>query len=276
LTEKFKKIISIYLCKHIVLDSLCVWRLIEMKMKIKIINPNTLLEMTDRIRESAEQYARPETEIVCVSPEKGPITIEDYYDEAIATVGVMEEVQKGEREEGGYDGYIIACFGDPGLYQCREITEVPVVGIAESSLLLATTLGTKFSILGILDRFKVPYEELVHKVGLQSRCAAVVCNDVTVQDFEKDRGKAKNALLEAGKKAIKEYGAEVMCLGCAGMAGLDIELEKALGVPVLDPIGAAVKVCEGLIELGKKTSKINTFKPPEKKEIKGYPKILQP
>jgi allantoin racemase len=64
-------------------------------MKIKIINPNTCLEMTHSIEVCAKKYANSGTEIIAVSPERGPITIEDYYDEALATVGVMEEIRKG-------------------------------------------------------------------------------------------------------------------------------------------------------------------------------------
>lgn len=242
-------------------------------MRIKIINPNTSEDMTRSIGVTAKKYARQDTEIVAVSPERGPISIEDFYDEALAAVGVMEEVKKGLSE--GFDGYITACFGDPGLYACREITEAPVIGIAEASLFMACMLGYKFSILSILKRFGAAMEELVKKYGLESRCASVRCTDVAVLDFEKDREKAKDALLKVGRQAIEEDGAEVLCLGCAGMVGLDEDLEKELKVPVIDPVVAAVKIIEGIIDYGKKTSKILTFRFPEEKEITGYPETLQ-
>lgn len=63
-------------------------------MKIKIINPNTTQAMTDGIREAALTVARPDTEIICVSPEKGPVSIENHHDEVYASVGVVEEVRK--------------------------------------------------------------------------------------------------------------------------------------------------------------------------------------
>lgn len=242
-------------------------------MKIKIINPNTCLDMTKSIEAMAKKCARQGTEIVAVSPERGPISIEDYYDETLAAVGVIEEVKKGLAED--FDGYIIACFGDPGLYPSRELSDAPVIGIAEASLFMACMLGHKFSIISILKRFKAAMEELVRKYGLESRCASVRCSDLTVLECEKDRGKTKQALLKAGKQAVEMDGAEVLCLGCAGMVGFDEELEKELGVPVIDPVVAAVKIIEGIIDCGKKTSKIMTFRPPEPKEIIGYPKTLQ-
>lgn len=242
-------------------------------MKIKVINPNTSVDMTRSIGAAARRYARPETELVTVSPERGPITIEDHYDEVLAAVGAIEEVKKGLSE--GFDGYIIACFGDTGLYACRELAEAPVVGMAEASFLMACMLGHKFSILSILSRFRTAMEDLVKAYGLESRCASVRCTDVRVIDFEKNKKKAKDALLKAGRKAIEEDGAEVLCLGCAGMLELDQELEKELKVPVIDPVAAAVKMIEGIIDYGKKTSKISTFQPPVAKEIKGYPDTLQ-
>lgn len=242
-------------------------------MKIKIINPNTCLAMTKSIELCAKKYANPGTEIVAVSPERGPITIEDYYDEALATVGVMEEIRKGQLE--GFDGYITACFGDPGLYQGRELCSVPVIGIAEASLFMACMLGYKFSIISILERFKAPMEELVKKYGVEGRCASVRCTDVPVIEFEQDKSKGEKALYKAGKEAVELDGAEVLCLGCAGMVGFDEVLEKKLGIPVIDPVAAAVKFLEGIISYGKKTSKIMTFRVPEKKEIIGFPSTLK-
>jgi allantoin racemase len=84
-------------------------------MKITIINPNTTGEMTEDICESAHYFSRPDTEINCVNPENGPVTIEGFYDEHIATLGLIEELLKAEKEAPA-DAYIVACFGDPGLY----------------------------------------------------------------------------------------------------------------------------------------------------------------
>lgn len=245
-------------------------------MKIKVINPNTSVEMTERIGETAIQNSREETNITYTCPEKGPVSIEGLYDEALAVAGVLEEVQKGEKKEGGFDAYVLACFGDPGLLECREITEAPVIGIAESSILFASQLGYKFSIITVLERIEAMMEETVKQVGMESRCASIRCTDVTVLDLEENRDQAKETLLEMGKNAVEKDGAEVLCLGCAGMSGLDEELQKELGVPVIDPVVAGVKMAEAIVDQGKKTSKIKTFKHPEKKRFKGYSDLMQP
>ncbi len=241
-------------------------------MKIKAINPNTTLEMTENIGSVADEYTREDTEIIAVSPEKGPVTIESYYDDYLAVPGLLEEIKK-DREE--YDAFINACWGDPGINACREVTEKPVVGIAEGSMYVANMLGAKFSVATIIPRAKDFIEAAVTKTGLDEKCASVRCTELTVMETESTRDAAAEALLEASWQAIEEDEAEAICLGCAGMGGLDEQLEEELPVPVIDSVGAAAVLAEGLVQLGKTTSKVRTFKEPEPKEIKGYPEIYQ-
>lgn len=241
-------------------------------MRIKAINPNTTLEMTENIGKVAEKYTSDEVEIVAVSPEKGPISIESYYDDYLAIPGLLEEIRK---DEGDFDAFINACWGDPGIDACREITDKPVVGIAEGSMYVANMLGATFSVATILPRAKDLIEETVLTTGLASKCASVRCTDLTVVETETARDAAVEALLEASTLAVEKDGAEAICLGCAGMGGLDEELERELPVPVIDSVGAAAILAEGLVRLGKSTSKVMTYKRPEPKEIKGFPDIYQ-
>ncbi len=239
-----------------------------MDMRVKIINPNTTESMTRAIWEKAARYARPGTEVVAVNPRIGPASIESYYDEALASVGVLEEVAAGEAE--GFDGYIIACYGDPGLFAAREVAAGPVVGIGEASMLMACTLGYRFSIITILDRFIAPVDEMVRRYGLAERCASVRVINTPVLDIERGGETITRLMIEEGRRALREDRAEVLLLGCAGMAGLEEAMEAELGAPVIDGIVAALKMVEGLVEYGKKTSKILTFRRPERKVVKGF------
>jgi allantoin racemase len=101
-------------------------------VKIKVINPNTTASMTQKIGAVARAVANPDTEIITCNPEMGPVSIEGHYDEALSVVGILDEIGKGESE--GVDGYVIACFGDPGLLAARELAKEPVVGIAEAAM----------------------------------------------------------------------------------------------------------------------------------------------
>ncbi len=242
-------------------------------MRLKIINPNTMEVMTRQIGDKVRQVARPGTEWVTVNPPRGPLSIEGFYDHSVAAVQVLEEILW---EKGKYDAYIIACFGDPGLEAAREITDVPVIGICEAALHVACLLAPRFSILTVLPRVIVELEDLVAKYGLKGRLASVRASNLTVEETAQDPENVRRALVREGRKALAEDRAEALLLGCAGMAGLDEEMEKELNVPVIDGVAAAVKLAEALVDLGKKTSKVNSYKYPEQKEFKGMGKIFQP
>ena len=231
--------------------------------------------MTEDICESAHYFSRPDTEIRCVNPENGPVTIEGFYDEHIATLGLIEELLKSEKETPA-DAYIVACFGDPGLYALREQTEKPVVGIAESAMVLASFVAAKFSIVTIMPRIRMMLEELTQRVGLSHRLASIRTPDLKVLDFQQDFEGCKQVLIEESKDAIKNDYAEAIILGCAGMAGFAAEVERAVHVPVFDAVASAVKVAETLVDMGLKTSKVLSYQRPEKKAFKGMPELFQP
>jgi len=244
-------------------------------MKIKVINPNTKREMTEDICKSAQYFCRKDTEISCVNAEKGPVTIEGFYDEYLAIPGLIKELLKAEKEE-KMDAYVVACFGDPGIYALRELTEKPVVGIAESALMLAGFVAAKFSIVTIMPRIRMMLEELVQRVGVGHRVASIRTPDLTVMDFINDFEGCKRILIQEAKDTIEKDYAEAIILGCAGMADFATEVEKAVHVPVFDAVSSAVKVAEILVDMGVKTSKVLTYQRPEKKEFKGMEELFQP
>lgn len=246
----------------------------RIKMKIKIINPNTTVSMTDSVREAALGACGPDTEIIAVNPPCGPDSIECYVDEYLAIPGVLQEVIKGDLEE-DVDGFIIACFGDPGLLAAREVTDKPVIGIAESAIAAAKFLAPYFSIVSVLDRSRKVTEDVVKNYGAENFCRSIRSTGLSVLEFGENPEKGLNALKEQSLKAIKEDGAECILLGCAGFVDFVKALQEELGVPVLDGVVPAVKFMEALIGLNVKTSKVNTLQNPEKKVIKGFESLVE-
>ncbi len=236
-------------------------------MKIFVINPNTSVEMTAGINQMAVKYAREGTEITTVSPKKGPRTIESSYEESLVAEGVLERVLEANHKD--FDAIVIACYGDPHLHSAKEISEIPVFGIAEASMHMACLLGYKFSIVTVLERARPIFEELVKRTGLTEKCASIKTTSLSVAELEKDPGITVQVLIEAASLAIKEDGAEVICLGCAGMYGLDKEIEKSIGVPVLDGVVCAVKMAESAYDYNLKHSKIKAYQKPGPKEFLG-------
>jgi len=235
-------------------------------MKIMVINPNTSESITNHIREELSRIKRPDTELTVLCPEKGPETIESAYDEAHAIPPTLELVKKANQE--GYDAVILACFSDPGLEAAKEVSEIPVIGIEESTLHMAAMLGARFSIMTPRKQRIPVREEHVHMRGMNHFLASVRSLDLSVAETDADPKKTKKRVLEVAKAAVEEDGAEVIILGCAGMAGYAPELESKLGVKVLDPTAVALKVAEAMVDLGLKHSKLGLFAPPPKKKFK--------
>lgn len=241
-------------------------------MRIKIINPNTTLTMTRNIETAGRKAARPGTVVFAVSPGTGPESIESYYDEALAVPGVLAEIERGDREE-NCDAFVIACFGDPGLWAAREATAKPVIGIAEAAISLARIIAPNFSIVSVLERSRRMSEEIVGRYGAAGICRSIRATGLSVLDFERDPAHGAIALAEESRKAVQEDGAECILLGCAGFVGFVEELQQNLGVPVLDGVSPAVKLAEALVDLGYQTSKNRTWGFPEPKRIDGFPPL---
>jgi allantoin racemase len=222
-------------------------------MRIKVINPNSTLSMTEKIQEAAEAVAAPGTAIVAVSPESGPASIEGYYDEAIAAVGVLQEISKGERE--GFDGFVIACFGDPGLQPARELARAPVVGIAESAMYMASLVSEGFSIVSMPSRAHIGMERLVQAYGMERKCRKVRMFDFPVLALEEDGFDSRSLIVEECRKALQEDHSDCVLLGCAGMADVANFVTERIGAPAIDGVAAAVKMVEALVCLGLKTCK---------------------
>jgi len=236
-------------------------------MKIKIINPNTTQSMTEKIGMAARAVAAPGTAIIAVSPAMGPVSIEGHYDEAMSAVGVLDEVRRGEAD--GCDGYVIACFGDPGLLAAREVALGPVLGIAEAAMHMASMVAGGFSIVTTLARTRGIARHLVESYGMVRRCRGIRATDLAVLELEQPGSAAYAVIRDECRRALDEDGAEAIVLGCAGMADLSAGLTRELHVPVIEGVAAAVKLVEALVALGLRTSKIGELAPPLPKEYRG-------
>lgn len=221
-------------------------------MKIKVINPNTTASMTQKIGAVAVSVANRETEIIVCNPDMGPVSIESHYDEALSVAGILDEIRKGEMER--VDGYVIACFGDPGLLAARELATGPVIGIAEAAMHAASLIATGFSIVTTLGRTKIIARHLVENYGMTRLCRRIRAIDLPVLSLEKD-SLVESIVLEECHKALVEDECGAIILGCGGMADLADRLRDKLGIPVIDGVSAAVKLVEVLVGLGLRTSK---------------------
>ena len=238
-------------------------------MNIVVINPNTTAAMTARIASTAKAVAQAGSHIIAIQPGKGPASIEGYADEAMAVPHMLEAMFAAQTNHPAIAGYVIACFDDTGLDAARCVLDAPVVGIGEAACHLASLVAARFSVITTLARSVSPIEHNLVKYGLASRCARVRSADVAVLDLEDAASDAYAQISNEIRSALKDDRAEAIVLGCAGMTDLATRLSAEHHVPVIDGVGAAVKLVESLAALGLKTSKHTTYAKPLAKAYAG-------
>jgi allantoin racemase len=158
--------------------------------------------------------------------------------------------------EDNVDAIVIACHSDPNLDAVKEATTRPVVGIGEASMKIASMLGHSFSVI-TTHQHSIPGKiAQARRYHLQELMASVRAPD------KGEEGIGNEALFRAlSKAALVEDRAEVIVLGCAGLAGMDKALQQSLGVPVLDGVACALIVATGLVRYGASTSKALGYNP---------------
>ena len=242
-------------------------------MQILLVNPNTTASMTATAADAARRVAAAGTEIVAATSSMGPVSIEGYYDEALAVPGLLLEIARGEKA--GAQAAIIACFDDTGLDAARALATIPVIGICEAALASVSFIAQRVTIVTTMERSRLPLEHLVHRYGMAGR-AKVRAADIPVLSLEDPHSNARDRLRNEIAAALREDKAEAIVLGCAGMADLTAELRREFGVPVVDGVAAAVKQAEALVTMGLATAKRGAYAAPLSKPYRGLLEVFEP
>lgn len=238
-------------------------------MQIQVINPNASMPMTEAIGQAARRVAGEGVRIVLTGTASGPASIESAFDEALAVPGLLQAVAEGRRM--GVQAHVIACFGDPGLAAAREVADAPVLGIAQAAMHVASLLAPHFSVITTLQRTVSSAERLARLYGFGHQCRRVHATGLPVLALEAavtdDRVFAR--VRSCAERAVEEDGSGALVLGCAGMAPLCERLSSALGLPVIDGVGVAVKLAEALLGAGLVASKHGDNARPQAKAVTG-------
>ncbi|GGK67111.1 aspartate/glutamate racemase family protein [Nocardia camponoti] len=235
-------------------------------MRIRVVNPNTTRSMTLAIEQCAKAVIAPGTLLDAVTSPTGPASIESHYDEALSVPGLLTAIQQGEAD--GVDGYVIACFGDPGLDAARELATGPVLGIAEAAMHTASHLGRGFSVVTTLARTMGRARDLAERYGMDRFCLGVHACELPVLALETDP-RARAVVTQACRQAVEQDGSDAVVLGCAGMATLCARISDDIGVPVVDGVAAATLTVQSLVTLGLRKSGRGEFASPLPKPYTG-------
>ena len=210
-----------------------------------ILNPNSSQTVTDGIAAAVAPLAAFGIPIDCLTLAEGPPGIESQS-QADQTIAPM--LRLAASLEAKAAGFVIACFGDPGVHALRDRTAKPVLGIQEAAVATALTLGQRFGIIAILPASIPRHLRSLGAMGVLDRLAGDRALGLGVADLA-DPATTQSRLIETGRALRDLDGAEVLILGCAGMARYRGVLEQALGLPVIDPCQAAAAMALGRIAL---------------------------
>lgn len=240
-------------------------------MRILIINPNTSPEVTELIRAEAVRSAAPGTELVVATAPYGVQYIETRLESLIAAGAVAEVIAE---YSGEVDGVVVAAFGDPGMPALKELVDVPVIGITEAALCAAALQGHRFSIIAISDRITAWYRECVEGFGLSGRLVSVRSIKEALGGIGSVQQDFGATLVELAQRAVAEDGADVIILAGAPLAGLAREVADRIPVPVVDGIGAGIRLTEAVVGLASGAHRAGAFAAPPVKARTGLSPAL--
>lgn len=196
--------------------------------------------------EMAREAKLPGTEVHVASlpADDGAFThIEFRSYEAIVTRGIIRATRAAARE--GFDALAIGCFYDTALHDAREISgEMIVTAPCMASCEIAASLANRFGIIVGRRKWVNQMHRAVREHGHGERLSGFYHVELGVNDFQKDHRVTEGRLVEAGRKAVEDDHAEAIILGCTLEVGFHAQLQKTLGVPVIDPSTAALKRAE--------------------------------
>lgn len=214
---------------------------------IYVINPNSNEAVTAGIDAAVEPLRSTDgPAIACVTLREGPPGIQSQRDVDGIVGPLLKQAALLEDEA---SAFVVACFSDPGMYALREQSARPVLGIAECGVLTALTLGQRFGVIAILPTSIPRHLRYFGAMGVLDRFAADLSIGLTVAELS-DGSRTLERMIVAGRTLRDTHGADVLVMGCAGMARFRETLEQELGIPVVEPTQATIAMAIGRVRLG--------------------------
>jgi Asp/Glu/hydantoin racemase len=212
--------------------------------RILVVNPNSNEVVTKGLADALAPVQFADGPLIeCRTLKEGPYGIETQ--EHVESVALpLRNLVAGNND---IDAFVIACYSDPGLHVCREASSRPVFGINECGVLTALARGERFGVIAIAQRSIRRHMRYMRQMGLLDRLAGERPLDMSVAETASGETTLER-MIAIGEELRDEDGADVLVMGCAGMARHRRPLEAALGVPVIDPTQAAVAMAIGAVQ----------------------------
>ena len=208
---------------------------------ILVINPNSSVSCSDGIAAAIAPFrlaGGPSIEVATLA--EGPLAIYSWRHWHAVVEPLCRLIERTPA-----DAYVIACGSDPGIDAARGATSAPVFGVFRSAVASAVARAERFGIIALVDQSIHRHAAALRSMGLEARLAAEVPMNVSMETLlEPDT--ARGRLIDAGRDCVAA-GAQAVILGCTGMAHHRDAIERAIGVPVIEPCQAAVALAIGAV-----------------------------
>lgn len=204
--------------------------------RILVINPNSNESVTQGLRDSLREF-NSSADIECCTLTDGPFGIESGEEIANVIPLLVHKISASPE----FDAYVIACYSDPGLAKCKDLFNKPVFGMQRSAIEKAMSTGRRFGVLALSERSIERHLAYIRALGLEGQLAGELPLGISVDEAANNAGSFEK-IVGQGRRLIEDSGADVLILGCAGMAPHRGPLEKELLVPVIEPAQAAVSM----------------------------------
>ena len=209
--------------------------------RLLLINPNTSASVDQLLLAHARSVAASDVHVHVRGARFGAPYIASEATFAVAEHAVLDAwaaalTPDAER----FDAVVIGCFGDPGLFALRELSAVPVTGLAEASLQQAAALG-RFAIVTGGARWAPMLQRLAAGLGLASGLAVIHTVEATGAEMAADPLRARALLAEACRTVVRQHDVRSVIVGGAGLAGMAAELQSEVPCLLIDSVTAAVQ-----------------------------------
>jgi len=244
-------------------------------VRVMWVNPLGYADFDAPIAELLGQIKEPRTQLELVSLAQEAFTTHLEYRayEALVVGDTIRVVRHAA--EAGFDALVVGCFYDLALEDARQISgDMVVVAPCQAAVQIITNLCNRFSVIVGQQFWIEQMTERVRYYGLADRLASMVPLNLGVDDFQKDTACTEQRILDAARKAVEEDHAEGLILGCTLEFGFFQEIQKQVGVPVIDAVFSSFKMAEYLgglkKQMGWKPSRKGSMTPPPEEEIRRF------
>jgi allantoin racemase len=214
-----------------------------------VINPNRVTANTELVQHWVNRWFG-DNQVLVVNPDWGPEELAGEWETQLSATAVLDKVATLDIDQLGIDGIVMAGFAEPGVEALREVVPVPVVDITESGPMAAMLTGRRYGIITSSHAAIPIVDDRLVALGLHPRCNTVVAAGLGVPEMMADRRATAERVISVGQELLHRHHCASIVLGCGGFTGLAAEISGQLGVPVIEPVRAAVELVRGLTGIG--------------------------